>query len=103
MRFMSIIPKTSHHTNLNVCFQEHNSVYPLLWVTTRNSCSKGVTPFARTAPSWKRAFPGRPGMPTIELMVQNQIHIIPSQGLHNLKYIVFAFDRNLHLLATNSL
>ena len=33
---------------------------------------KGVTPFARTAPSWKRAFPGRPGMHTIELEVHNQ-------------------------------
>ena len=33
---------------------------------------KGVTPFARTAPSWKRAFPGTPGMHTIELMVHNQ-------------------------------
>ena len=33
---------------------------------------KGVTPFARTAPSWKRAFPGRPGMHTIELVVHNQ-------------------------------
>ena len=27
---------------------------------------KGVTPFARNAPSWKRAFPGTPGMHTIE-------------------------------------
>ena len=34
--------------------------------------SKGVTPFARTAPSWKRVFPGRPGMHTIELVVHNQ-------------------------------
>ena len=33
---------------------------------------KGVTPFARTAPSWKRAFPGRPGMHTIELVVHNE-------------------------------
>ena len=33
---------------------------------------KGVTPFARTAPSWKLAFPGRPGMHTIELVVHNQ-------------------------------
>ena len=33
---------------------------------------KGVTPFARTAPSWKRAFPGTPGMHTIELRVHNQ-------------------------------
>ena len=33
---------------------------------------KGVTPFARTAPSWKRAFPGTPGMHMIELMVHSQ-------------------------------
>ena len=33
---------------------------------------KSVTPFARTAPSWKHAFPGTPGMHTIELMVHNQ-------------------------------
>ena len=33
---------------------------------------KGVTPFARTAPSWKHAFPGTPGMHTIELMIYNQ-------------------------------
>ena len=32
-----------------------------------------------------------------------KIHIINSQGLHNLKYKVFAFDRNLHLLVPNSL
>ena len=42
-------------------------------------------------------------MHTIELMIHNQIHIINSQVLHNLKYKVFAFDRNLHLLAPNSL
>ena len=29
-------------------------------------------PFARTAPSWKRAFPGTPGMHMIELRVHNQ-------------------------------
>ena len=33
---------------------------------------KGVTPFARTASPWKHAFPGTPGMYTIELMVNNQ-------------------------------
>ena len=33
---------------------------------------KGVTPLARTAPSWKHAFPETPGMHTIELMVHNQ-------------------------------
>ena len=33
---------------------------------------KGVTPFARTASSWKHAFPGRPGMHTIELVHHNR-------------------------------
>ena len=33
---------------------------------------KGVTPFAGTASPWKHAFPGTPGMHTIELMVHNQ-------------------------------
>ena len=33
---------------------------------------KGVTPFARTASSWEHAFPGTPGMHTIELRVHNQ-------------------------------
>ena len=33
---------------------------------------KGVTPFARTAPSWKHAFSGTPAMHTIELMIHNQ-------------------------------
>ena len=33
---------------------------------------KGATPFARTAPSWKHAFPGTPEMHTIELMIHNQ-------------------------------
>ena len=32
---------------------------------------KGVSPFARTAPSWNHAFPGTPGMHTIELTVDN--------------------------------
>ena len=72
MSFMSIIPKTSHHTILKVYGQEHNSLYPILWVTRRYSCSKRCDTFARTAPSWKRAFPGTPGMHTIELMVHNQ-------------------------------
>ena len=32
---------------------------------------KGVTPFPRTAPSWKHAFPGTPWMHTIELVIHN--------------------------------
>ena len=46
MSFTPILPKTSHHTTQK--------------------------PFARTAPSWKHAFPGTPGMHTIELMIHNQ-------------------------------
>ena len=69
MSFTSIIPKTSHHTI--------HKVYLTLPNTMGNKqhdipVPKGVTPFARTAPSWKRAFPGTPGMHTIELMVHNQ-------------------------------
>ena len=64
---------------------------------------KGVTPFARTAPSWKHAFPGTPGIHTMDLMVHNQNTHYRLTRLHNLKYKVFAFDRNLHLLAPNSL
>ena len=33
---------------------------------------KGVTPFSRPASSWKHAFPGTPGIHTIELIVHNQ-------------------------------
>ena len=71
--FTPILPKPSHHTIHKRNVQEHNSLYPILWVAARYSHSKkGVTPFARTAPSWKHAFPGTPGMHTIELMVHNQ-------------------------------
>ena len=42
-------------------------------------------------------------MHMIELMVHNQNTHHNSQCLHNLKYKVFPFDRNLHLLAPNSL
>ena len=65
---------------------------------------KGVATFARTAPSWKHASPGTPGMHTIELMIHNQnTHHKLTIGLHNLKYKVFTFGRNLHLLAPKSL
>ena len=69
---MPIILKTSHHTINRVEFQEHNSSYPLLRQQHDIPVPKGVTPFARTAPSWKRAFPGRPRMHTIELVVHNR-------------------------------
>ena len=62
MSFTPILPKPSHHTIHKVyCLEQHDIPIP-----------NGVTPFARTAPSWKRAFPGTPGMHTIELMVHNQ-------------------------------
>ena len=64
---------------------------------------KGVTPLARTAPSWKHAFPGTPGMHTIELMIHNQKTHHKLTIVTYLKYKVFAFDRNFHLLAPNSL
>ena len=57
---------------------------------------KGVTPFARTTPSWKHAFPGTPGMHTIELMIHNHIkHHKLTTFLHNLKYKVFCFGQKL--------
>ena len=54
-----IVRNTSHYTQNHG--QQHDIPVP-----------KGVTPFARTASSWKHAFPGTPGMHMIELMVHNQ-------------------------------
>ena len=72
MSFTPILPKTSHHTihkvyctNTTHFTQYYGKQHDIL-------IPKGVTPFARTAPSWKRAFPGTPGMHTIELMVHNR-------------------------------
>ena len=45
MSFMSILPKTSHDTINKVYFQEHNSLYPILWVTTQYSYSKRCDTF----------------------------------------------------------
>ena len=45
MSFMPILPKTSHHTIHKVYVQEHNSPYPILWVTTRYSYSKRCDTF----------------------------------------------------------
>ena len=47
MSFTPIIPKTSHHTIHKVYFQEHNSLYPILWVTTRDSYSKRCDTFCQ--------------------------------------------------------
>ena len=55
---------------------------------------KGVIPFARTAPSWKHAFPGTPGMHTIELMIHNQ----NTHHKHQ-KYKVFCFQQKLPSLS----
>ena len=70
MSFMPIILNTSHHTIHNMYFQEHNFTH--YYGQHDIPVPKGVTPFARTAPCWKRSFPGRPGMHTIELVVHNQ-------------------------------
>ena len=72
MSFTPILPKTSHHTIHKVYVLEHNSLYPKYGQQHDIPIPKGVTPFARTAPSWKHAFPGTPGMHTIELMIHNQ-------------------------------
>ena len=103
MSFVPIIPKPSHHTIHKAYVQDHNSLYPKVWVTARYSHSKRCDTFPRTAPSWKHAFP-------ITLMDaydgidgSHSEYIINSQVLHNLKHKVFGFDRNLHLLAPNSL
>ena len=65
---------------------------------------KGVTPFARTASSWKHAYPGTPGMHTIELRVHNQnTHHRRTKNLHNLKYEALCFDRNSHMFVPNSM
>ena len=47
MSFTPILPKTSHHTINKVYFQEHNSLYPILWVPTRYSCSKRCDTFCQ--------------------------------------------------------
>ena len=69
------------HANPSPTFTPYNSQSVLLGtqftlpkstVTTRYCYSKWGTPFARTAPSWKHAFPGTPGMHTIELMIHNR-------------------------------
>ena len=72
MSFTPIVLKTSHHTIHRVYFQDHTHLTHYYGQQHDIPVPKGVTPFARTAPSWKRAFPGRPGMHTIELVVHNQ-------------------------------
>ena len=47
MSLMSIIRQTSHHTIHKVYCQEYNSLYPILWVTTRYSCSKRCDTFCQ--------------------------------------------------------
>ena len=47
MSFTPILPKPSHHTIHKVYCQEHNSLYPILWVTTRYSCSKRCDTFCQ--------------------------------------------------------
>ena len=47
MSFSPILPKPSHHTIHIIEFQEHNSLYPILWVTTRYSYSKRCDTFCQ--------------------------------------------------------
>ena len=72
MSFTSIIPNTSHHKIHKYIFRNTTHFTQYNFLQHDIPVPKGVTPFARTAPSWKRAFPGTPGMHMIELMVHNQ-------------------------------
>ena len=73
MSFTPILPKPSHHTIHKVYVLGTQLTLPKsMGNNTIFLFQKGVTPFARTAPSWKHAFPGTPGMHTIELMIHNQ-------------------------------
>ena len=47
MSFTPILPKPSHHTIHKVYFQEHNSLYPILWVTIRYSYPKRCDTFCQ--------------------------------------------------------
>ena len=47
MSFTRILPKTSHHTIYKVYFQEHNTLYLILWVTTRYSYFKRCDTFCQ--------------------------------------------------------
>ena len=73
MSFTPILPKILHHTiHKSVLFRNTTHFTQKYEQQHDIPIPKGVTPFARTAPSWKHAFPGTPGMHTIELMVHNQ-------------------------------
>ena len=73
MSFTPILPKTSQHTINKVYFAGTQLTLPKsMGNNTIFLFQKGVTPFPRTAPSWKHAFPGTPGMHMIELMIHNQ-------------------------------
>ena len=73
MSFTPNLPKPSHHTIHKVQFSGTQLTLPhTMGNNTIFLIPKGMTPFTRTIPSWKRAFPGTPGMHMIELMVHNQ-------------------------------
>ena len=73
MSFTPILPKPFTPYNSQSVFLGTQLTLPnTMGNSTIFPFQKGVTPFARTAPSSKRAFPGTPGMHTIELMVHNQ-------------------------------
>ena len=103
MRFAPIIPKTSHHTIHKVYCQEHNSLYPKVWVTTRYFYSKRCDTFSQDCTFLEACIPRNTRDAYDGIDGSQSKHIINSQILHNLKYKVFAFNRNLHLLAPNSL
>ena len=72
LSFTSIIPKNfTPYNSQSVLFGTQLTLPNTMGNSTIFLFQK-VTPFARTAPSWKHAFPGTPGMHTIELMVHNQ-------------------------------
>ena len=73
MSFTPILPKTSQHAIHKVYMVRNTTHFTQKYGQQHNiPIPKGVTPFARTAPSWKHAFPGTPGMHMIELMIHNQ-------------------------------
>ena len=72
MSFTSILPNPSHHTIHKVNGRNTTHFTQYYGYQHDIPIPKAVKPFARTAPSWKHAFPGTTGMHTIELMVHNR-------------------------------
>ena len=72
MSFTPILPKTLQHTIHKGRFRNTTHFTQTYGQQHDIPIPKGVTPFARTAPSWKHAFPGTPVIQMIELMIHNQ-------------------------------